>query len=187
MILKYNKDLVIKNRTWEDEQADAYTFKIIWTLSDDIYWEVFWDTALFTSDNPTVLLVQEIPRQMNAQISTKLKNVNSYKDLLKAKTRNRIDTEVWDVYDLIADLSKRQTMGERLLMRVMLPFLKWEAISQELKDIYVPMMEQYLGWIDAWLIRDRTDLEDAITIFSEWAAKMTKIADIVKDEYINKM
>jgi len=176
--------------TIELVEAEWYSVEKIWQneITLDYYYNVRWDTDLFKTNNSTAVEVENIPEnKFNFAVEKVMIEWDNYKNLLKNKARQRIDKEVWDIYDLVADMSKRQTLWERLLMRVMLPFLKWEEIPQELKDAYIPMMEQYLSWIDAWVIRDRTDLEDANVVFAQTAWKITQIADIVNEEYISKI
>lgn len=187
MILKYLKTTIVKNREWEDELADAYEFKIIWEDTEFMYWEVFWDTDLFISDNPEVYEIQYLPVKLKTFISDKFNNINSYNDLLKWKTRERIEKEVWDVYDLVADMDKRLWMVERMWMRLADVFINWrDPGTDSFMQWYKPFVEQYITLVNSWQIVWRNDLEDLTVIFWDLVSKINTISTIVKTEYLDK-
>lgn len=107
--------------------------------------------------------------------------------LLKLKLRSHISLEVGDTDDLIADMSKRTDLIERLLLRVFYYTLQDIPIPQAIKDAYLPMVTNYINSVDNQTLRVRADLEDPQEVFNKLAIRTTKIADIVKEEYFDKL
>lgn len=102
----------------------------------------------------------------------------------KQVVRKRIFDELgnYDVYEMVADLSKRICMLERLLVRVSKHLKDNNLLSEYVVQAYGPMIEGYLAGLAADVIRDRTDLEDSAAVFNKLQFRTAKIADIVKQE-----
>lgn len=106
--------------------------------------------------------------------------------IYKLNTRNRIEVEVGDSYDLIADLSKRISMLERLVMRLAGEILSGTPMPEAYSTTYLQIVESYLYAVDNNLFVDRTDLEDSAELFNRLMARFGTITQIVKEEYFDR-
>ncbi len=100
----------------------------------------------------------------------------------KYRARKRIAKEVGDSEDLLADISKRLTMIERLIVRLAIPLLKGEEISDELKETYLPMCELLVNAVDSGQYVDRADLEEPQELFTKLLGRADQIGSIVQEE-----
>jgi hypothetical protein len=104
----------------------------------------------------------------------------------KQAARSRIEKEVGDDKDLLADISKRLALNERLLMRLTHELLPTLAADGYVAQAYGGMIAQYLAGVDGGVIKDRADYEDTAILFSDLIVKTNKIGEIVNDEYLSK-
>lgn len=104
----------------------------------------------------------------------------------KAIARDRIGKEVGDIHDLLADVSKRLAMNERLLMRLTSDLLPALATDSYIKTNYGDMINSYLTLVDNGGIVDRVDYEDIREIFGDLVSKSNKIGKIVNEDYLQK-
>jgi len=176
--------------TIELVEADWYQVTKIWQdeVTLDYYYNIEWDTSLFETNNPTAIWNVNIPTsKFNFAISKKLREWNTYNDFLKNITRDKIEKNVWDIYDLIADMDKRIWMIERLVMRMTDVFINKKDIETDVfMQWYKPFVEQYITLVNNWMIKGRNDLEDLSVIFSDLITKTNTISSIVENEYLNK-
>jgi len=114
--------------------------------------------------------------------------VNSSDQKLRNKeiARDRIEKEVGDDKDLLADISKRLALTERLLMRLSHELLPTLAEDSYIKSAYGGMIAQYLNGVDAGVIKDRVDYEDTAQVFNTLTQRTIKIGQIVEAEYLSK-
>lgn len=113
------------------------------------------------------------------------KDVN---EAIKYKTRSRIENEIGDNEDLIADLSKRITMLERLVIRMtnevmtnapdMVPTII--AMYKPMVDGYLYIQEQYNN------VTNIADLEDPNELFQKLIERSIKLTNIVSSDYLDK-
>ena len=106
------------------------------------------------------------------------------KALKKLETRHKLHAEVEDIYDIVADLWKRVTLNERLLLRL----AKWimdnnSNLPTKLTQ-YKTMVDSILAEIDEGLYKDRTDLEDPAEVLAKLRSRGQKMTEIV-EEYLN--
>lgn len=99
----------------------------------------------------------------------------------------QIQSEIGDTSDLMADLAKRIGMVERLVMRMAYYLLSDQAISQEVKDAYYPMVEQYVNGVDGGLIEDRVDLESNVRLQEVLTERYNRIAQIVDTAHLRRV
>lgn len=107
--------------------------------------------------------------------------------IYKLNSRYRIEKEVGDTNDLLADVSKRISLIERLVMRMAADYFEIQTLPIEYKNAYTTLISNYLGAFDAGYFLDRTDLEDPGLLFSRLMERTKKIADIINEEYFSKI
>lgn len=98
-----------------------------------------------------------------------------------------IAEEVGDTASLLADLSKRVGMLERLVMRMSIPVLQNQPVPQEISDAYLPYVQEYIAAIDVDGVRDRVDLESLSRIFQTVMSRSARIAEIVDDVHLKQV
>ena len=105
----------------------------------------------------------------------------------KERARNRIYKELgdYDVYEMVADLSKRLGMLERLCVRVAKKLKDDGFLEGYIEDHYGPLVDQYVFAIDNGLIKDRVDLEDLQQLFTKIQYRANVVAVIVEEEIFN--
>jgi hypothetical protein len=101
----------------------------------------------------------------------------------KFNIRARIESEVGDVYDLLADLAKRVSLVERPTLVALNDLMTTGTIAQTTKDAYAALIGQYVTGVSTGALSDRTDLEVNTELFARMTARYQKIHDIVKEEY----
>lgn len=104
----------------------------------------------------------------------------------KLKARFRIEAEVGDIYDLVADLSKRIAITERFTMRHFLDYVGEYAMNSTFKATYAYIMKPQIEDVDSGKAIDRSDLQDSSEMITELESRRTKIKDAVKEEMIDK-
>jgi len=109
------------------------------------------------------------------------------KIMLKLELREKIYKDVGDIDDLIADMSKRIDLIERLVMRIFYFILNKQDVPQELLDAYLPMIANYITAVDSGQVKMRADLEDPQEVFNSLAVRYTTITNLVKTEYFDKI
>ncbi len=82
--------------------------------------------------------------QFSAQV-----NDSDQKKRNKDRARQRIEKEIGDDKDLLADISKRLALVERLLMRLTGELLQTLPEDSYVKSAYKPVVEQYLSGVDS--------------------------------------
>lgn len=101
----------------------------------------------------------------------------------KLRARFRINAEVGDAQDLLADVAKRLAMLERMVMLMAHEQLNGVAIDQATKDLFMALVKNYVDGISADTLKDRIDLEDTAELFNRLGARATAIAGIIAEEY----
>lgn len=114
------------------------------------------------------------------------KQQKAQKLIYKLQLRDKIYANVGDVGDIIADLSKRVDMLERLLMRTMYYILQNQAIPQTLIDNYLPVIQNYITAVDSGTLKLRADLEDPQVVYNKLHERFNTITNLVKTEYLDK-
>lgn len=107
--------------------------------------------------------------------------------VLKLKLRPKIYREIGDINDMVADMSKRIDLLEKILLKTTFFLFQDTEIPQAMKDTYLPMITKYISDIENDTIKAKEDLEDPQTLFDKLAARKSTIAKIVKSEYLDKI
>jgi hypothetical protein len=118
------------------------------------------------------LTEQEIEDKAAAQVAIKKLNI-----------RYRVESSVGDIYDIVADVSKRISILERICLKTFAELYNSDNVSQSLKDEYKSLIDGYVSDVSGGDFKDRTDLETTSELFSRLKTKFKDIADIVQDEY----
>lgn len=133
-------------------------------------------------------IMKKVPNRRRYKKVTKQKQVPDYIEIKKAKIRKRIDEEVGDVYDLLADTSKRLAMLERLTMFVLHDYLNNVPLSDERNSLYSYLVQQYIDSIESFTVKNRVDLENPEELFNKLAQRSNRIADIfIEENYLSEM
>lgn len=119
--------------------------------------------------------------------ATQITNKNTVLNwIYKLNSRFRIEKEVGDSYDLIADLSKRIALLERMLLRLFLHVTGDYTMIGEIVSRYSTYAMPIIEAADAGYTVDRIDLEDETTMITTLEQRRQTIAQIVKEEYLDK-
>jgi len=160
---------------------DIYTYAKLFGNSEDFY--------NLNTENENYWIIDKLPNTgLNFLIDKKFGIPKSINDLLKLKTRTRIDLEVGDNEDLIADLSKRITMLERLVIRLSKDLLTNTPDNiPTINEMYSPMVDGYLQLLSFYNNQANiADLEDPMALFQKLFDRSVKITEIVKNDYLDK-
>lgn len=170
-------------------EDETYEIEKVWQDEKnlDFYFRIMWNIELFKINNPSYLDVEIKNSHINFATDKKLKSWNTYNDFLKSKTRENIDINIWDIYDLIADIDKRLWLVERMSIRVSSALINWDNIQENPNIMwYKDMLNQYVYMVDNWLVVWRSDLENLSELFTNLIENTNKISTIVKTEYLDK-
>lgn len=205
MLIKYTENLILDIDVTtdiievEDQETEITAERITesYTVSDiavdkstnSYYALVEGNLQLFKDNNLNLyLLVDDIPVSSTIMyfVDEKYGTPSSTSDFFKHKARERINSDVGDIYDIVTDLSKRIVIIERLGV-----FLANELIEGDL----APSTHQTYGtFINSYYqnltaaggVTDLADLEDPMELFTKLFSRTMEITNIVKEEYINK-
>ena len=105
--------------------------------------------------------------------------------IYKLNARFIIESEVGDIYDLLADVSKRLALTERLTMRVAGQLLGVYPWDDDTKTRYEQYIQWYLNMIYTGEYVDRADLENEADLIATLLDRSARISGIVKAEYFD--
>lgn len=105
----------------------------------------------------------------------------------KLNARNKIEVEIGDTLDQLADVSKRVAILERALMRLFLHVVGQYDMVDDIKQRYSSYMLPIIEAADNNITIDRIDLENEETLMQNLLLKNQKIIDIIKTEYLDKI
>jgi len=160
--------------------------------STNEYYAVVQGDIQFFKDNNTenvnYIEVQEIPSGSNIQyLADKSDNVNDITRYYKSRTREKLNDEVGDIFDLLADLSKKVTMIERLGLYVAQELISNNQLPNT-EERYGTLIDYYANYLEENdHVVDVADLEDSQELFLKLVNRTRKIKDIVKQEYTDKL
>lgn len=102
----------------------------------------------------------------------------------KEIVRERIFEEIgdYDIYEMVADLSKRICLLERLLLRLAKAEKDEAKLPETIINLYGEMIDTYAAGVENRMIKDRTDLENNWSVFTKLQQRTAKIAEIVEEE-----
>lgn len=108
--------------------------------------------------------------------------------IYKLNARYRIEQEVGDTQDLIADLSKRLALLERMLLRLFLDRANLYPLSDDILTRYGQYALPLIQTADDNIPIDRIDLEEnEVEMISKLTQKNQQIMNIVDVEYLSKI
>ena len=173
----------------EDDQTQFIpTFTVEDIAIDDTYCysKVFGSIDDFISMNDQFEEVQSIPDGVTYLADKSFGTPSDINTFFKIRTRERINSEVGDIWDLIADMSKRITMSERLITLLSLEIIENQPdLIPKTKTKYEDLLQQYRAILINSEEMDIADLEDPIELFAKLLDRSIKITNIVKEDYIN--
>ena len=173
MIFKQNKSLEVKNNL-------NYSSKIIWQniKTWEIFLKVFWDLKIFKNKNPNIILLDDLPEWEFNFSENKFIETKDYKTLLKKIVREKIDEEIWDVYDLVADLSKKCNLLENIVFmlsdKIVLENPAYDLLMRDIKTITSENRAKFNKWYKKW---------DFIAEFDKLKWRNDRISEILKNNY----
>lgn len=98
----------------------------------------------------------------------------------KLRARLKIEVEVGDIYDLLADANKQVHLLTGMLLRLFLLVLENKEIPAEILTGYSQYANSFVGAVDAGLYKDRADIEDPNVMIPKLMANNQKIAGIIE-------
>ena len=107
--------------------------------------------------------------------------------VLKEVARERIALEIGDDRDIIADVSKRVGLLERMVMWCFNDLMTEGSIQPAEIESYLPFIQQYLGAVNLGVLVDRVDLEDKPELMARLTGRFCEIASIVQGSYLSKL
>lgn len=114
------------------------------------------------------------------------KQEKAEKLLMKLELRDKINANIEDVEDIIADINKRIDLIERLVLTVCKYLLRNEQIPEDVSNVFLPFINRYFEMLDNNEFITRVDIEDATQLFEKLSSRITKITKLVQEEYLNK-
>ena len=114
----------------------------------------------------------------------------SSKDILKFLVREQIESKYGDVFDIVADISKRVALLELITMRSLGAILNGGDVKKdpELRRLK-PFVGEFLRSYDAGVSRDRVDVDPGgrSAVFHRLIPRFTGIADLLEKTYFNNI
>ena len=107
--------------------------------------------------------------------------------LLKMDVRKNIENNVGDLADLVADLSKRIDLVERMAVRMAYYVYQGLSVPTELRDAYLPLIQDAVTRWDEGTLIARNDIEDPADIQAKLVVRSNKITEIIRDDYLAKL
>jgi len=179
--------LLIWNPEWNKLNYEG-TYKVIWEYDKEVMWKYLIyviidkvDVDKLKLENINIEILKDLPRWAKIYKSDYPEDIN--KKILKRIVRNRITEEVWDLEDLLADLSKRVSLLERLIVIRLYYDLKWWKLPKKYKEVLSKYVEVYMKKYNNWEIKDLVDIEDVNELLEKLITRITKITEIVVEEY----
>lgn len=104
-------------------------------------------------------------------------------DVAKTAVRRRIEVEVGDLHDLVADCMRLCEFSLALGVRVSHEVLTGEAMDTAVRDAYTQRVAAVKGALDSGEIVLRSDLEDPTEMMTRLMERYTRITQLVGDHY----
>jgi len=192
MLIRYFPELLmVQYEPNREEDTTAKPFIPTFTVEDiavddeHAYAKVFGNIDDFKSMNADYEEIDSIPDSTTYLTDPKFGLPSDMNTFFKLRTRERITSEVGDEWDLIADISKRLTMSERLITLLALELINnLPDQVPETKNKYQALLEQYRMVLLNSQELDIADLENPIQLFSKLLDRSIKITNIVKEDYL---
>jgi len=105
---------------------------------------------------------------------------------LKASMRRKIEAEVGDLHEIVADQAKQIEALTVMLCRLSAEYLGGTVMSDTAKTTYLARVENVLSGIDSGALQLRGDLEGADDMLKKTLARTNRINEIVGGDYLPK-
>ena len=103
---------------------------------------------------------------------------------LKASTRRKIEAEVGDLHEIVADQAKQIEALTVMLCRLSAEYLGGTAMTDTDKTTYLARVETVLGAIEQGHLVLRGDLEGTDDMLQKTLSRTNRINEIVGSEYL---
>lgn len=103
---------------------------------------------------------------------------------LKASTRRRIEAEVGDVHEILADQARQIEALTALVSRMAAEYLGGTAMDEATKATYLQRVEAIVGALDDGSLTLRGDMEEADVMIMTALERSNRINEIVGNEYL---
>jgi hypothetical protein len=103
---------------------------------------------------------------------------------LKAHTRRKIEAEVGDLHEIVADQSRQIEALTALVCRLAADVLGGTPLSEQTKVTYLARVESVVAALDAGYLVLRGDQEGADEMLARVMARTSRINQIVGEEYL---
>lgn len=103
---------------------------------------------------------------------------------LKAATRRKIEHQVGDIYEILADQARQIEALTALLVRLTADTLGGTAMSQATRDTYLARAENVIAALDSGALTLRGDAEGADDMLARVMARTDRINRIVATDYL---
>lgn len=105
---------------------------------------------------------------------------------IKASTRRKIESEVGDLHEIVADQAKQIEALTVMLCRLSAEYLGGTAMTADEKSRYLARVETVLGAISTGHLTLRGDLEGTDDMLQKTLSRTNRINEIVGSEYLPK-
>jgi len=119
---------------------------------------------------PSTALIEQLKRARPVSIA---------KDVV----RRRIELEVGDVHDMVADCMRLCEFSIALSVRVSHEVLTGEQMAPAVREAYTDRVSTVKGALDSGAIVLRSDLEDPTQMMQRLMMRYTKINDLIAESY----
>jgi len=103
---------------------------------------------------------------------------------LKANARRKIEAEMGDLHEMVADQSKQIEALTVLVCRMAAEYLGGTVMDQVTKDTYLARVEMVVGALDSGQLVLRGGQEDTDDMLAKVLARTSRINQIVAEEYL---
>lgn len=117
------------------------------------------------------------------QLSNKKKAINIK---YKLTARYRIEAEIGDLPDQVADIDKLANMLTGMIVRMYNKLFKNIDPPADIKANYDTYTEVYTQLIDSGQYKDTSDIQDLPTLTEKQVSRRKKVVEIIEEEYFNK-
>src|SRR5690554_74494 len=101
---------------------------------------------------------------------------------LKANARRKIEAEMGDLHELVADQAKQIEALTALVSRMAADYLGGTAMSEETKGVYLARVESIVSALDSGSLTLRGDLEAPDAMLMRLLGRANRINEIIADE-----
>jgi len=103
---------------------------------------------------------------------------------LKAAARRKIEREVGDVHEILADQAKQIEALTALVSRMAADYLGGTVMDEATKTTYLQRVETIVGALDSGSLTLRGDMEGADTMIMKVLERSNRINEIIAQEYL---